>query len=1056
MTTEASAQDPAHLGSASTGKRAWLGVHPRAHRGAELSLNRILAPHGVAGATRQSARGVRRAGHRTPFVSSRPRPGHAPARPSRRLLELVVPEPGFFRGRGPGRTTQPSAPRGPARPAPAPPPCAPALPAAREGRGAGAPLCAPRGSPGPQPSNGRPLGARGGVERRRPPRAVSPPRGGTPPPRRPSAPWQIPRNHPARPGWEAGAGPGAAPRAGTPSCPRGLRAAVGMCVSRGGGRGPGGGDRAAGGAGRDPAEARLGLGAGAGARRRGGGGGGGGARAAAQAGREEAAALRAPRGAEPRQTSGRGGAPAALPALPPPAPAALGGAGPRRAGDSRAAPRRPARAPDPPGAGAAESRQRAAFPHPWEGLPGPGAASPLASLSPGDASPRGGRRPQPPGRGARGARGAAAPGTASSPPGRRPPAASISPERRPPTAASISPERRPPAAASIPQERRPPAAASIPQERRPPGAPASPERRPPGAAGRGSGTRRSAGPGLAGTGDRSRGRRAGALPAETWLCYDSWQRPRGSLGFLGEVAAEPGARAGAAPPRSGGARAPGGLLGPCAPRRLPPWLPPGGGAPMKDCEYSQISAHSASPMESPPKKRRAARRKWEVFPGRNKFFCDGRIMMARQTGVFYLTLALILVTSGLFFAFDCPYLAVRVTPAVPAVAGALFLFVMGTLLRTSFSDPGVLPRATPDEAADLEREIDIANGTGSGGYRPPPRTKEVIINGQTVKLKYCFTCKIFRPPRASHCSLCDNCVERFDHHCPWVGNCVGKRNYRFFYMFILSLSFLTVFIFAFVITHVILRSQQSGFLNALKDSPASVLEAVVCFFSVWSIVGLSGFHTYLISSNQTTNEDIKGSWSNKRGKENYNPYSYGNIFTNCCAALCGPISPSLIDRRGYVQPDTPRPAAPANGITTYGATQSQSNMCDQDQCLQSTKFVLQAATPLLQSEPSLAGDELPPPAKPGAPCASLAPGQPTPPSSTPSLGAEPALADLVPLREECGGPPFLTPEEAPSPPRLLAAGSPLAHSRTVHLLGLASQDALHEDSVRGLVKLSSV
>ncbi|XP_036172298.1 probable palmitoyltransferase ZDHHC14 isoform X3 [Myotis myotis] len=455
-------------------------------------------------------------------------------------------------------------------------------------------------------------------------------------------------------------------------------------------------------------------------------------------------------------------------------------------------------------------------------------------------------------------------------------------------------------------------------------------------------------------------------------------------------------------------------------------MSPGGGGPMKDCEYSQISTHSSSPMESPHKKKKIpARRKWEVFPGRNKFFCNGRIMMARQTGVFYLTLVLILVTSGLFFAFDCPYLAVKITPAIPVVGGILFFFVMGTLLRTSFSDPGVLPRATPDEAADLERQIDIANGSSSGGYRSPPRTKEVIINGQTVKLKYCFTCKIFRPPRASHCSLCDNCV---------------------------------VFIFAFVITHVILRSQQTGFLNAIKDSPASVLEAVVCFFSVWSIVGLLGFHTYLISSNQTTNEDIKGSWSNKRGKENYNPYSYGNIFTNCCVALCGPVSPSLIDRRGYVQPDTPQPAAPSNGLATYGATASQSDMCDQDQCIQSTKFVLQAAaTPLLQSEPSLASDELHLSGKPGlgTPCASLTLGQPTPPSSMPNLSAEAGLTDILPLKEEHVGHQFLTPEEAPSPPRLLA-GSPLAHSRTAHVLGLASQDALHEDSVRGLVKLSSV
>ncbi|XP_023268990.1 palmitoyltransferase ZDHHC18-like [Seriola lalandi dorsalis] len=376
---------------------------------------------------------------------------------------------------------------------------------------------------------------------------------------------------------------------------------------------------------------------------------------------------------------------------------------------------------------------------------------------------------------------------------------------------------------------------------------------------------------------------------------------------------------------------------------------------MKNCEYQQIDPQALpTPTPTPPphhgsegdkkEEPRRPRRKWEVFPGKNRFFCGGRIIVARQSGVLPLTLGLILVTSGLFFIFDCPFLVKHLTSCIPVIGGVLFVFVVITLLQTSFTDPGILPRATPDEAADIEKQID---NTGNTSYRPPPRTKEVVINQQVVKLKYCFTCKMFRPPRTSHCSLCDNCVERFDHHCPWVGNCVGKRNYRFFYTFIVSLSFLTAFIFGCVTTHLALRAQGGkGLVFALQESPGSAVELVICFFSVWSILGLSGFHTYLVSSNLTTNEDIKGSWSGKSGEDVTNPYSHRNIFINCCSVLCGPMPPSLIDRRGFLPADESAQTGGADIEVPALATKSEINVCTQG-----TKGLLESATlpPLLST-----------------------------------------------------------------------------------------------------------
>ncbi|XP_051504978.1 palmitoyltransferase ZDHHC9 isoform X2 [Myxocyprinus asiaticus] len=330
--------------------------------------------------------------------------------------------------------------------------------------------------------------------------------------------------------------------------------------------------------------------------------------------------------------------------------------------------------------------------------------------------------------------------------------------------------------------------------------------------------------------------------------------------------------------------------------------------------------------------------------------------------------------------YKCPYLAVHLSPAIPVFAVLLFFFVMAMLLRTSFSDPGVLPRALPEEANFIEMEIEAANGNVLAGQRPPPRIKNVQINNQIVKLKYCYTCKIFRPPRASHCSICDNCVDRFDHHCPWVGNCVGKRNYRYFYLFTLSLSLLTIYIFAFDIVHVVLRSVDSGFVNTLKDTPGTVLEVLVCFFTLWSVVGLTGFHTYLISLNQTTNEDIKGSWSGKNRVQN--PYSHKNIIKNCCEVLCGPTYPSVLDRRGVMLEDA------CNSIpsdASVAPTTKSSNPASQ-----TTK----PTAPLIPNEHT--PDEAKPGIAAGTQKSSSSPKEEKPPSSRDTLSTSPnAVAPAV-------------------------------------------------------------
>lgn len=150
-----------------------------------------------------------------------------------------------------------------------------------------------------------------------------------------------------------------------------------------------------------------------------------------------------------------------------------------------------------------------------------------------------------------------------------------------------------------------------------------------------------------------------------------------------------------------------------------------------------------------------------------------------------------------------------------------------------------------------------------------------MVNGVQVEIKYCTICKIWRPPRAYHCYNCKHCISRHDHCCPWMGGCIGRFNYPFFYLFLLltSLNCLVVCV--------------TSLLYLLQANQAIVLPVLICVFTgllVWPVGGLLIYHTYLISRNVTTHEDMRASYPTMG-----NPFSKPTILSNFYDVLLGPF-----------------------------------------------------------------------------------------------------------------------------------------------------------------------
>ncbi|XP_076388241.1 palmitoyltransferase ZDHHC2 isoform X12 [Megachile rotundata] len=76
--------------------------------------------------------------------------------------------------------------------------------------------------------------------------------------------------------------------------------------------------------------------------------------------------------------------------------------------------------------------------------------------------------------------------------------------------------------------------------------------------------------------------------------------------------------------------------------------------------------------------------------------------------------------------------------------------------------------------------------------------QDLPVTNRTIKgvIRFCEKCQLIKPDRAHHCSVCSTCVLKMDHHCPWVNNCVGFHNYKFFMLFLAYALLYCIFITA--------------------------------------------------------------------------------------------------------------------------------------------------------------------------------------------------------------------------------------------------------------------
>lgn len=191
----------------------------------------------------------------------------------------------------------------------------------------------------------------------------------------------------------------------------------------------------------------------------------------------------------------------------------------------------------------------------------------------------------------------------------------------------------------------------------------------------------------------------------------------------------------------------------------------------------------------------------------------------------------------------------------------LVLVALVTYFAACLKNPGYIGRkqskristASSEKHEDLEEDDSDTTPMMPQSDNAPlighSETNEERLKALKQRFRYCDYCEIEQPMRAKHCEDCKQCVRKHDHHCPWLDACVGEGNHKYFWTFLLVTTILILWTFAITWTNF---QYEVSWKDWWKRNVVFIIDMLILSFGGFTVIGLLGFHTFLMFRGLTT------------------------------------------------------------------------------------------------------------------------------------------------------------------------------------------------------------